>query len=977
MNNNEKIKELKSYEVIKRQWIDEVNSDCWILKHKKTGARVVLLSNDDDNKVFNIGFRTPVSDNTGVPHIVEHTVLCGSDRFPVKDPFMELEKGSLNTFLNAMTYPDKTIYPVASYNEQDFKNLMHVYMDAVFHPNIYKEEKIFKQEGWHYELESEDAELTYNGIVYNEMKGVYSSVDGVVDRVTLQSLFPDNGYCYESGGAPENITDLTYQDYLDFHKKYYHPSNSYIYLYGDMDMVERLEWMDEEYLSGYDYQKIDSEVSLQESFSELKKVTKSYSISDNESTKDNAVLSLNYVVGTSLDIELNIALQVLEYALMEMPGAPVKQALIDEGIGKDVYGQYEDSIYQPVYSFVAKYSNETDADRFISTIENKLKELIHNGLDKKALRAGLSSLEFKTKESDFGRYPKGLMYVLQMLSSWLYDDNEPFILIETNKVFEKLKNAIETDYFEKIIEKYFINNNHKSLVTLVPEKGLTNLREKELAEHLADKKAKMSSEEINNLIRETAELKKYQEESSTEEELKCIPLLQLSDINPEPRSIIGQKSKQDNIEIVYNDLFTNGIGYVDILFDCSDMPKEYLPYMGLLKNVLSYMDTEDHQYTDLNTDIDTNLGGLSVNTGIYVNDVKQDTILTVEVHAKMLYEKIEKAYELIDEIILHTDFSDTKRLKEIIEEIKSRLNASIIKGGDRAATRRAMSYYSKPYYVREQISGIDFYEFVKELLDDFEARKEEVVEMLNKTVQKIFVKSRIILNYAGDKESFEKVKNLTFKLNRCLSEKAINQEAWELVPEQKNEGFKTSGQVQYVVRAGNYNEYEDQYKFNGSLQVLGKILKSEYLWNNIRVLGGAYGCNCFFSQYGDVVFTSYRDPNLVKTNETYLNAADYIRNFTADEREMRKFIIGTISSIDMPMGAADRSGRELGIYISGMDYETLKRERQELLSTTQEDIRKLAPLIEKAMKQNNICVIGSQSSIDSAQELFKEIKELV
>lgn len=976
MKNSQKINELKEYEVILHQHIEEVNSEGWLLRHKKTGAKIVLLENDDDNKVFNIGFRTPVSDDTGVPHIIEHTVLCGSEKYPIRDPFMELAKGSLNTFLNAMTYPDKTIYPVASYNDKDFNNLMSVYMDAVFHPNIYKEEKIFRQEGWHFELENKDADLIYNGIVYNEMKGVYSSIDGVIDRVTLQSLFPDTGYSNESGGDPEFIPELTYENYLDFHRKYYHPSNSYIYLYGDMDMAERLEWMDKEYLGKYDALEIDSAIKHQQAFSEICEVRKSYAITESETLTDNTVLASNYVIGTSLDAELNIAFQILEYALMEMPGAPLKQALIDAGIGKDVYGQYEDGIYQPVYSIVAKYANESDKERFVDLINDTLEKIADNGIDKKSLEAGLNSLEFKIRESDFGRYPKGLMFGLQLMSSWLYDYGKPFVLLETNKIFESLKEKINTDYFEQLIRKYLIENKHQSVVMLVPQKGLTEEKDKKLKDKLAAIKASMSDEELERLVKETAELKAFQESTSTEEELKCIPLLKIEDINPDPRPIISQKSVNEGITTLYNDLYTNKIAYIDIAFDCSNIPQKYHQYMGLLKHILSYMDTEQRSYTDLNTDINLNIGGLAFDTGIYVDNKKKDAVFTVEIHTKLFYEKLEKVFELFKEIILHTDLSDEKRLKEILDELKSRLQSSIMNSGDSAAMLRAMSYYSKPYYLKEQTVGISFYKFIEDILDNFDEKKAEVVSMLKETIKRVFRTDNMTLNYAGDKEIFERVKSLTIDLKSVMYSGEVEDEPFKFIPEQKNEGIKTAGQVQFVARTGNYNDADEKITYNGSLAVLANIMRYEYLWNNIRVLGGAYGCNCIFNRSGDVMLTSYRDPNLKKTNDTYLAATEYIENFTADEREMRKFIIGAISSMDTPLGASDRSTRELGLHFANIDNEVLKRERSELLSTTQEDIRNLAPLIKKAMDRNNICVVGSAASIEGAKELFKETKEL-
>ncbi len=422
--------------------MEDVQSDGFILRHKKSGARIAILSNNDDNKVFYIGFRTPPEDETGVPHIIEHTTLCGSKKFPVKDPFIELAKGSLNTFLNAMTYPDKTVYPVASCNDQDFKNLMDVYLDAVFNPNITKYEEIFKQEGWHYELTGKDDELKINGVVYNEMKGAYSSPDEVLSSQIYRSLFPDNTYSKDSGGNPEYIPKLTYEAYLDFYHKYYHPSNSYIYLYGDMDVVERLEWLDKEYLSLYDYKKVNSEINKQPAFDEIKNVETQYSITMDDSQENKTYLSYNRVVGDSLDEMLYQAFDVLDYALVSSPGAPVKQALIDAGIGDDVYGSYDAGILQPVFSFVAKNANASQADEFESIIENTLKEVVKTGINKEALLAGINSSEFKFREADFGQFPKGLLFGLNCLDSWLFDDMKPFIHLECLGTFAKNRNEV-------------------------------------------------------------------------------------------------------------------------------------------------------------------------------------------------------------------------------------------------------------------------------------------------------------------------------------------------------------------------------------------------------------------------------------------------------------------------------------------------------------------------------------------------------
>ena len=431
--------QLSAYELVRKQDVSDLQSVGYLFRHKKTGARVLLLENDDENKVFTIGFRTPPEDSTGLPHILEHSVLCGSKKFPAKDPFVELVKGSLNTFLNAMTYPDKTLYPIASCNDKDFQNLMHVYMDAVFYPNIYERDEIFRQEGWSYKLDEKESDLEYNGVVYNEMKGAFSSPEGVLDRVILNTLFPDTSYRNESGGDPDVIPELTYEQFLNFHKKYYHPSNSYIYLYGDMDMEEKLNWLDQEYLSKFDYLAIDSEIRFQKPFEQMKEVEMAYSITSSESEEDNTYLSYNKVIGTSLDEKLYLAFQILDYALLSAPGAPLKKALVDAGIGKDIMGSYDNGIYQPIFSIIAKNANLEQKEAFIQVVEDTLKEIVKNGMDQKALEAGINYHEFRYREADFGNFPKGLMYGLQMFDSWLYDDEKPFIHVEELKTFAFLK----------------------------------------------------------------------------------------------------------------------------------------------------------------------------------------------------------------------------------------------------------------------------------------------------------------------------------------------------------------------------------------------------------------------------------------------------------------------------------------------------------------------------------------------------------
>ena len=662
------IYDLNAYEVLQTEDLSDLKSKGTLLKHKKSGARVLLMENDDENKVFTIGFRTPPSDSTGVPHIMEHSVLCGSKEFPVKDPFVELVKGSLNTFLNAMTYPDKTVYPVASCNDKDFQNLMHVYMDAVFYPNIYQNDKTFRQEGWSYKLDNPDGELTISGVVYNEMKGAFSSPEGVLDRVVLNSLFPDNTYSVESGGDPEVIPELTYEQFLDFHRKYYHPSNSYIYLYGDMNMEEKLRWLDEKYLSDFENEPVDSEIHLQKPFTEMKEVVQEYSIASEESEEDNTYLSYNKVIGTTLDEKLYLAFEILDYALLSAPGAPLKKALLDAGVGKDISGSYDNGVYQPIFSVISKNANVEQKEEFVRVIEDTLKDIVKNGINKKALRAGINYHEFRFREADFGNYPRGLMYGLQLFDSWLYDETKPFIHMQAIPTFEFLKEQVETGYFEELIQKYLLDNTHGSIVIIKPERGRTARMDKELADKLQAYKDSLSKEEIDALVKATKELEEYQEEESAPEDLAKIPVLGREDISREIAPIYNKELETSGVKLVHHEVETNGIGYTALLFDLSGIPEEKLPYISILQSVLGIINTKNYEYSELFNEINVHTGGIGTSLELYtdVTKVKEKEFrATFEIKGKALYPKMDVLFSMMREILMESDLGDEKRLKEI------------------------------------------------------------------------------------------------------------------------------------------------------------------------------------------------------------------------------------------------------------------------------------------------------------------------
>ena len=970
------IHDLAEYEILDEHRVEDVQSDGFILRHKKSGARIAILSNNDDNKVFYIGFRTPPEDETGVPHIIEHTTLCGSKKFPVKDPFIELAKGSLNTFLNAMTYPDKTVYPVASCNDQDFKNLMDVYLDAVFNPNITKYEEIFKQEGWHYELTGKDDELKINGVVYNEMKGAYSSPDEVLSSQIYRSLFPDNTYSKDSGGNPEYIPKLTYEAYLDFYHKYYHPSNSYIYLYGDMDVVERLEWLDREYLSLYDYKKVNSEINKQPAFDEIKNVEAQYSITMDDSQENKTYLSYNRVVGDTLDEMLYQAFDVLDYALVSSPGAPVKQALIDAGIGDDVYGSYDAGILQPVFSFVAKNANASQADEFESIIENTLKEVVKTGINKEALLAGINSSEFKFREADFGQFPKGLLFGLNCLDSWLFDDMKPFIHLECLGTFAKLRKAVDTDYFEKLIQEYLLDNTHGSSVTVKPKRGLGNEREEALAKELSDYKASLSDEEIKKLIEDTEHLKKYQEEPSSDEDLRKLPMLTRADMKKNAMPFSNIEDELLDVKVVRHDIESNGIDYISFLFDAGDFAQSELGYLGFFTNALGLVSTEKYSYTDLANATNIYTGGISTGTASHP-DIKDrnNFVFKFEVKLKVLEKNLDKALELMEQMLLSSDFTDTKRLGELVAQIKARLQANLSSSGHLVAAMRSMSSFSRYALYQDELKGIAFYRSICRIEKELSESPKSVSDKLAAIAKKLFARNRMLISFTGNNEAYCNAKPSLEKVIAGFDKMSAVGNQAEVHFNTAKEAFIDASQIQYVAKTGDF--ICEGYEYTGALRLLRIILSYDYLWINVRVKGGAYGCMNTFLRSGESYFVSYRDPNLSDTLDVYDRIPEYIKSFSPDERDMTKYIIGTFSALDTPMNPEAKGSRSLSAYLEGITYEQIQKERNEILNAQPKDIRRLADLVEAVLKKDSICVIGNENMIKESAGLFENVEKLI
>ena len=966
---------LRNYDLIEKRELKDIASVGYLLSHKKTGARISVIENDDSNKVFAIGFRTPPTDSTGVAHILEHSVLCGSREFPLKDPFVELAKGSLNTFLNAFTFPDKTVYPIASTNDSDFRNLMHVYLDAVFYPNVYKNESIFRQEGWHYEYD-ENGKLIINGVVYNEMKGARSSAEDIISSESMFSLFPDNEYGYEFGGDPDYIPSLTYEQFLDFHRRYYHPSNSYIYLYGNSDMLSNLEFIDRKYLSRFTRLDIDSSIGFQKPFSQPVKVMKQCPLSQGENADENTFFSVNFALEEALDTKTRLAFEMIDYALVSNPGAPLRKILVEQGVVGDVSSRLETSVRQPFYSIVGKDAAMSMETRFGQLITETIETVAKKGFDKNALRAAIDSSEFRYREADFGRYPKGLMYGLNMLDSWLYDDSKAFDYVEAEDAYEFLRENIETGYFEKLVRKYFIGNKHKSYVCVRPTEGVQENKEKELRSALDRIQAEFTPEDKKAVDKIIDGLNKFRDTPDSEAAINSLPMLTRADLKREIEPLTNEITDEDGVPFIFHEIDTRKIGYLRLVYKIDKIGTQHLPYVGLLRDVLSMVDTGQHRYEELNPMIDLVMGGFNISTELYSRfREKEKFVPTFEIKAKYFDERSAESFDLIREILLESKFSDLRRIKDILVEIKNSMQSSFLGAGHSIAAARAMAAVSKQAAFSDLIQGVTYYRFICDLLNNYDAVAGDMTENLKYVLGLILRSENMIVDYTGDRTEADLLKEriAAFKEELFTEKHRPVSQNIELV--RNNEGLITSGQVVFVCRAGRYDRHG--LTFNGALKVLKVFLGYDYLWMNVRVKGGAYGVMNAFTPAGTGYFVSYRDPNLTKTVDVYEGAAEAVANFDEDERGMTKLIIGTISDMDLPLTPSAKGSRSFNAYMSGITEEDLQKIRNEVLDCTPDDIRKTSEYIKEMMSDNKLVVVGNEKIIRDNEKLFGKLENLL
>jgi Zn-dependent M16 (insulinase) family peptidase len=962
------------FRLVSERTIQEVNSVARLFTHERSGARLLCLSNDDDNKVFAVTFRTPPPDSTGLPHILEHSVLCGSRKFPLKEPFVELAKGSLNTFLNAMTYPDKTVYPVASRNAKDFRNLMDVYLDAVFHPRIYDKPEILMQEGWHYELNRLEDPITYRGVVYNEMKGAFSSPEQVLFRKVQEALFPDTPYGVESGGDPEVIPTLTYEQFVEFHRRYYHPSNSYIVLYGDMDIDDNLDFIDREYLRHYDRIEIASGIPLQLPFAEPRELTVEYPIASNEKASDKTYLSLSFCIETSLDPELCLAFGILEHLLLETPAAPLKKALLDAGIGKDVFGYFEDGILQPFLAVVVKNSEASRQKEFEDVVFSTLRRLADDGIDKKLIEASINRREFALREADFRGQPKGLLYCIQLMNSWLYN-GDPALHLEYEPLLARVKTALTSDYFERLIRKYLLNNSHRATLVVKPKHGLAEEREERVRKHLAEMKSRLSEDELKEIIAKTEQLRRMQQEPDSPEALATIPLLALEDIERKADVLPCVEKEESGVKVLTHPMFTNKVVYVNYYFDTSTVPQHLLPYTSLLAGVLGKVSTERYGYEDLTNEVNASTGGIyAIGQAFSMADTDEQYAPMMIVKSKALIDKAAKLFELSAEIIGRTRFDEDKRLKEVIQEAKSRSEMGIVNRGNAIAAQRVMSYFSPFGKYAEITRGISFYRFLVDLEKNFDSVKDEIKRNLKTVASLIFDRANLLVSVTSSDEDYEQMRPYLTSLIEGLPANNPERQVYKFDLTPQNEGLLIPGEVQFVAKGYNFRRLG--YAYTGAMQVLSTIAGYDYLWNKVRVQGGAYGCSVSLSKNGNLVLSSYRDPNLTETLGVYDAMSDYLRNFAASDREMTKYIIGTVSQLDAPLTPSMKGERATANYISGVTQEAIQQERDEVLGTTQADMRAMADILNGAMKQQHLCVLGNETKLRQNADVFGALVEV-
>ncbi len=964
-------KTIHGFKLVEKRFVKEVNSVCSYYQHVASGAKVLKIENADQNKTFSVTFHTIPQNDCGTAHILEHSVLNGSKNFPVKSPFDIVSKGSLNTFINALTYKDRTTYPLASMNEKDYFNLMQIYLDAVFNPLLYDEPRIFKQEGWHHDLASADADMEFKGVVYGEMKGSFSNPARYVSLYTYRYLFPDVAYGFESGGYPPAIPDLTWKDFTNFHKTYYHPENSFIVFYGDADINKELEFLDKNYLSKYKKSGAKIEIGVQKPMVKMVRKEEFYPVRQGTPTEGQTYLTLSFVNNYGKDMVKSQALSLLAYYLFNREAAPVRLALQEAGIGKNS-GAGSTDYKQNVFTIQAQKANANELDKFYELVMNTLKDIVAKGINKDELESVLNIFEFQNLEDNNAQ--KGITYLENLMPQFIYN-NDPFIGLEYEATMKSLRDALKTDYFEKLIQSALINNPHALLLSVAPKVGLDKEISDAEKQRLANYKKGLSQDEIQKLVAETADLVAFQQSEDSPEGLASIPVLSLSDINPKANFNSAEVKKADKITMLHRTEHTNNIVYLNLYFDLRVLDQDQIQYASLLSNLLGSLNTQNYSFGEMDLEINRNIGGFDtyLNRFLVSND-DNNMVPVFVVSSKATMAKLDELMKINNEILNNSKFEDKERIKELLVRHLSSLEAQFSREGSQVAASRYASYISKSGLFNELTGGYEYYKFIENLVKNFDEKGPEIMATINKVAKKLFVKDFMTMATTCSKENYEKliIKLVDLTVKFEIAKAKLN--IWDLKPESKNEGILSSSKVQYVFIGYNYKKLG--YEYSGKMLVMNKVLSSNYLNQYIRVMGGAYGGYSQISSSGYFTMASYRDPNLGKTVEDYKKAPEFLKEFTTDDKEMTQFIIGTISDLDQPLSPSERGNDAFRNYFCKLDQAYYQQVRNQVLTTTAADIQSYSTMIADIIAKNTLCAYGNADAVEAEKALFKALLQM-
>ena len=951
--------EVHGFERLRVQEIPEIKTRAELYRHVKTGAELLSLVNEDENKVFGITFRTPPSDSTGVPHILEHSVLCGSRKYPVKEPFVELLKGSLQTFLNAMTYPDKTCYPVASQNVQDLYNLADVYMDAVFYPRITP--FIFQQEGWHLEANEGDR-LTYKGVVYSEMKGVYSSPDSLLMEQSRQALFPGVSYGLDAGGDPRRIPTLTYEQFKAFHKKYYHPSNARIFFCGDDDPERRLQFTDS-YLRDFERAEVNSDVGLQAPFQEPVRAVRPFAAGEGEKSQKGMV-TVNWLLGEAAGVELNLAFHMLEFILLGMPGSPLRKALIDSKLGEDLAGQGLDTELRQIYlSTGMKGIDPGNSDQIESLITDTLGGLAKNGIDPLTVEAAVNSVEFALRENNTGNYPRGLGLMLRALTTWLYG-SDPLAMVSFEKPLERVKAQIAGDrrYFEGLIDRFLLRNPHRAVVLLRPDPELSRKKEEEEREELEKLRGSMTPSQIEEVKRNGLKLKEIQETPDPPETLAAIPTLKLSDLDRFNKKIPLSLLREGETEILYHDLFTNGIVYLDVGFDLHVLPQRLLPYVPLFGRALLEMGTEKEDYVSLGQRISRKTGGIFPN--LYTSSLKGSPNGTawLFLRSKTMLHQADELLNILRDVLLKTKLDQKERFRQMVLEAKARQEQKLIPTGHQIVNLRLRAHFDEAGWVAEEMRGLSQLFFLRDLAGKIVSDWGRVLSDLEEIRSLLLGHRKRIANVTLDEAGWRSFEGSLRSFLRDLPAGEAAMGEWRPERPPAFEGLTIPAQVHYVGKG--LDLYAQGYGYHGSARVITRTVRNGWLWDRVRVQGGAYGAFCMFDRLSGVLtFVSYRDPNVKKTLETFDGTAEFLETLELREEELQKSIIGAIGDMDQYQLPDAKGYTSMARHLSGITDEERQVTREQVLGTGIEEFRSFGRILKQCRDKGLVKVLGAEESV--------------